>query len=128
MLYNMQSILITLFIFSSSVYAMIVLREKRAISSMTLVIDNQTVPEEIVSESDKFFLEIDGKLVLSGDEIKITTKQEKKFLGTLVGVKDDGEEIIMITKKKDLIYLKRKNISSIKVLSRYGKFINWNLK
>lgn len=122
MLYYIQVILIILLICSVSGYVMTVLKEKALLKNMTLVIDNKSVTNKDLEESDQFFFTIEDEFVKAGDEIKLLTKKKRKISGIIIGLKKKEEKIIMVTYKDEIVHLKIQDVLKFKVTSRYGQF------
>ncbi len=118
------TILIILFITSIFGYIFSILKEKMYLKNNIIFIDKKIVTEEVLDETDikEFFL--DGLRVKAGDEIKVVTKEKKKYNGILLGAKRKNNSILMVTHRDEIKYFKIDNILRLKVVSKYGKFFN----
>jgi len=116
------TILILLFIASIFGYIMTILKEKLYLKNNIIFIDKKVVTEEHLNEADlKEFL-LDGLRVKAGDEIKVVTKENKKYNGILLGAKLKEKQILMVTYKDEIKLFKIDNILKFKLVRKYGNF------
>ncbi|MFA5577735.1 MAG: hypothetical protein WCZ27_07245 [Tissierellaceae bacterium] len=103
-------------------YVFVILKEKLYLKNNIIVIDKKAVKEEHLHETDmkEFFL--DGLRVKAGDEIKVITRQKKKYNGILLGAKKLDKSILMVTHQDEIKLFKIDNILKFKIISKYGKF------
>lgn len=118
----LQEIFIMLFIISVIGYILVVLKEKIYLKNNMIIIDNKHVKPEHLEETDlkEFFL--DGKRIKAGDEIKVITKSNDKFMGTIIGAIQREKSILMVTNGNQILRFKIDNILQFKIISKYGKF------
>ena len=104
------TILILLFIASIFGYIFTILKEKLYLKNNIIFIDKKVVTEEHLNEADlKEFL-LDGLRVKAGDEIKVVTKENKKYNGILLGAKLKEKQILIVTYKDVIKLFKIDNI------------------
>lgn len=116
------TILILLFIASIFGYIFTILKEKLYLKNNIIFIDKKVVTEEHLNEADlKEFL-LDGLRVKAGDEIKVVTKENKKYNGILLGAKLKEKQILMVTYKDEIKLFKIDNILKFKLIRKYGNF------
>ena len=120
----LTTVIILLFITSLFGYIFVILKEKLYLKNNIIYIDKKIVTEKILDETDikEFFL--DGLRVKAGDEIKVVTKEKKKYNGILLGAKKNNNSILMVTHKDEIKDFNIDNILRFKVISKYGKFFN----
>ena len=124
MFFFLRNLLVILFIVSLLGYIFIVLIEKKHIKQNIILIDNKHLSENDIKEVDIRKFVFMGERLCSGDEIKITTKNNKAFNGTIIGAKSANKAIHIITYNNQISKFKIDNILKLKVISRYGKFFN----
>ncbi len=116
------TILILLFIASVFGYIFTILKEKLYLKNNIIIIDKKVVTEEHLNEAElKEFL-LDGLMVKAGDEIKVVTKEKKKYNGILIGAKLKEKSILMVTHKDEIKLFKIDNILEFKLVRKYGNF------
>lgn len=125
MLEVLYNIMIVLFIISFLGYISMVLIEKRYAKQNIILIQNKHLKQEDINEVDINEFIYKGERVRSGDEIKITTKENEKFNGIIIGAKKSAKSIHIITYDNEILKLKIDNILGFKVISKYGKFFNY---
>ncbi|NLK42828.1 MAG: hypothetical protein GX300_00330 [Tissierellia bacterium] len=122
MLDFITTILILLFIASVFGYIFTILKEKLYLKNNIIIIDKKVVTEEHLNEAElKEFL-LDGLMVKAGDEIKVVTKEKKKYNGILIGAKLKEKSILMVTHKDEIKLFKIDNILEFKLVRKYGNF------
>ena len=89
-----------------------------------VIIDKKTVTPEHLKEADMKEFILDGIRAKAGDEIKVITKEKKKYNGILLGAKKKDKSILMVTHKDEIKVFQIDNIAKFKILSKYGKFFN----
>lgn len=116
------NIVLVFFMASVMGYILTIMKEKMNLKNNMIVIDKKSVTQETLNEADmkEFFL--DGLKARSGDEIKIITKENKKYNGILIGANKKEKEIIIVTHSDEIKGFKIENIEKFKVISKYGKF------
>lgn len=124
MLYYIRIILILLFIASTFGYIFAILKEKLYLKNNIIIIDKKVVTQEHLNEADMKEFILDGLRVKSGDEIKLITKENKKYNGILLGAKKKDKSILMVTHRDEIKLFTIDNILKFKVVSKYGKFFN----
>lgn len=116
------TILVIVFIISLLGYVFITLREKLYLKNNMIVIDKESITQEQLDEADIKEFYLGGTRLKSGDEIRIVTKDKKRYTGTLIGVNRDTQTLMIVNYKDIIKNFKIKNIKKIKIVSRYGKF------
>ncbi len=124
MLYYIRIILILLFIASTFGYIFAILKEKLYLKNNIIIIDKKVVTQEHLNEADMKEFILDGLRVKAGDEIKLITKENKKYNGILLGAKKKDKSILMVTHRDEIKLFTIDNILKFKVVSKYGKFFN----
>lgn len=124
MLNHLLTVLTLLFITSIFGYIFSILKEKMYLRNNIIIIDNKKVTQEHLDETDMKEFILDGVKVKSGDEIRVITKEKKKYNGILIGAKKRDRAILMVTHHDEIKSLKIDNILKFKILSKYGKFFN----
>ncbi len=113
-----------LFITSIFGYIFSILKEKMYLRNNIIIIDNKKVTQEHLDETDMKEFILDGVKVKAGDEIRVITKEKKKYNGILIGAKKRDRSILMVTHDDEIKSFKIDNIIKFKILSKYGKFLN----
>lgn len=111
-----------MFISSIFGYIFAILKEKLYLKNNIILIDKKAVKEEHLNEADMKEFLLDGLRVKAGDEIKVVTRQKKKYNGILIGAKKVDKTILMVTHQDEIKLFKIDNILKFKVISKYGKF------
>lgn len=124
MFYNIQVILIILFIASVFGYIFSTLKEKLYLKNNIILIEKKVVTQEHLNDTDMKEFIIDGLKVKSGDEIKLITKEKKSYIGILIGAKKKDKEILIVTHGDEIKNVKIENILKFKIVSKYGRFFN----
>ncbi|CAK7021869.1 hypothetical protein CIW83_06350 [Tissierella sp. P1] len=124
MLYYLQIMLVLLFIASIFGYIFVILKEKIYLKNNIIIIDKKVVTQEHLSEADMKEFILDGLRVKAGDEIRVVTKENKKYNGILLGAKKKDKSILMVTHRDEIKLFAIDNILKFKVVSKYGKFFN----
>ncbi|WMM26775.1 hypothetical protein RBU61_08850 [Tissierella sp. MB52-C2] len=124
MLEYIQTILILLFITSVFGYIFVILKEKLYLKNNIVIIDKKIVTPEHLKEADMKEFILDGIRAKAGDEIKVITKEKKKYNGILLGAKKKDKSILMVTHKDEIKVFQIDNIEKFKILSTYGKFFS----
>ncbi|MFY9213947.1 MAG: hypothetical protein ACOXZT_02655 [Tissierellaceae bacterium] len=125
MLTFIHRLAIVLFIFSVAGYILVVIREKIFLKNNLIIIDNKHLTPEDLRETDINEFVFKGTRLKSGDEIKLVTKEKKKFSGTVIGAKKSEDTIHIITHDNDIVKCKVDNILKFRIVSRYGRFFNF---
>lgn len=105
-------------------YILVVLKEKLHLKNNVIVIDNKHVTEEHLNQTDLKEFYLDGRRIKSGDEIKVTSKENKNVMGTLIGAIIEEQSIMLITNKNKILKLRIEDILDFKIISKYGKFLS----
>lgn len=113
-----------LFLVSLIGYILVVLKEKLHLKNNMIVIDNKHVTEEHLNETDLKEFYLDGRRIKSGDEIKVTNKEKKNVIGTLIGAIVEEQSIMLITHKNKILKLRIEDILEFEIISKYGKFLS----
>jgi hypothetical protein len=124
LLYYLQIMLVLLFIASIFGYIFVILKEKIYLKNNIIIIDKKVVTQEHLSEADMKEFILDGLRVKAGDEIRVVTKENKKYNGILLGAKKKDKSILMVTHRDEIKLFAIDNILKFKVVSKYGKFFN----
>lgn len=119
-----QVILVLLFIASVFGYIFVILKEKIYLKNNIIIIDKKVVTEEHLKEADMKEFILDGLRAKAGDEVKVITKENKKYNGILLGAKKKDRAILMVTHKDEIKLFTIDNILKFKIVSKYGKFFN----
>ena len=122
MLYYIQIILVLLFISSIFGYIFVILKEKIYLKNNIIIIDKKAVTQEHLNEVDMKEFILDGFRLKAGDEIKVITKENKKYNGILLGAKKKDKSIMMVTHKNEVKFFTIDNILKFKIVSNYVKF------
>ena len=122
MIYYLQIIFILLFITSIFGYIFSTLKEKIYLKNNIIVIDKKAITEEHLHSTDMKEFILDGVRVKAGDEIKVVTKEKKKYNGILIGAKKIEKSIMMITHRDEIKSFSIDNILKFKITSKYGQF------
>jgi hypothetical protein len=122
--YNIQVILIILFIASVFGYIFSILKEKIYLKNNIILIEKKAVTQEHLNDTDMKEFIIDGLKVKSGDEIKLITKEKNSYIGILIGAKKKDKEILIVTHGDEIKNVKIENILKFKIVSKYGRFFN----
>ena len=89
-----------------------------------ILIDKKAVTEEDLHSTDMKEFILDGVKVKAGDEIKVITREKKKYNGILIGAKKIEQSIIMVTHRDEIKSFSIDNILQFKIISKYGQFFN----
>lgn len=116
------TILILLFIASTFGYIFTVLKEKLYLKNNIIIIDKKVVTEDHLREADLKEFILDGLRVKAGDEIKVVTKEKKKYNGILLGARLKDKAIMMVTYKDEIKQFNIDNIIKFKLIRKYGNF------
>lgn len=124
MLLFLQVLATMLFIASALGYTFVVIKEKLYLKNNIILIDNRHVKQEHLDQTDmkEFFL--DGQRIKAGDEIKVLTKEQKKYKGIILGAKKIDRSILIVTYKNEIKKFDIDNIVSFRLLAKYGKFFS----
>lgn len=122
MFYYLYNIFIMLFIVSCFGYIFVILKEKIYLKRNIILIDKKSIKQEHIDETDMKEFILDGNKMKSGDEIKLITKEKRKYNGILIGAKKIEKKIMMVTHKNEIKSFSIDNIFRLKVTSKYGKF------
>ena len=122
MIYYIQIILIVLLITSTFGYIFATLKEKIYLKNDIIVIDSKAITEEDLRSADMKEFVLDGNKMKSGDEIKLITKEKRKYNGILIGAQKIEKKVMIITHKDEIKSFNIDNIFKLKVISKYGKF------
>ncbi len=120
----LQSFLIMLLITSIIGYILVVLKEKMYLKNNIILIDNKSVTQDHLDDTDmkEFFL--DGTILKAGDEIRVITRREEKYKGILIGAIQKEKSILLVTNSNKVLKFRVDNIKQFKILSKYGKFFS----
>lgn len=113
-----------LLIASISGYIFSTLKEKIYLKNNIIVLDNKSVTPEHLQAADMKEFIFDGVRVKSGDEIRVITKEKKKYNGILIGAKKVEKSIMIITHRDEIKSFNIDNILKFKIISKYGQFFN----
>ena len=124
MIYYLQIVLIILLVTSVFGYIFAILKEKLYLKDNIIVIDKKAVTQEHLNETDMKEFIIDGLQVKAGDEVKLITREKKRYYGILIGAKKKDKEIVIVTHKDEIKQFKIESILKFIIISKYGKFFN----
>ena len=124
MIDHFKIILTLLLITSIFGYIFSTLKEKLYLKNNIIVIDKKTVTEEHLRSTDMKEFVLDGIRAKAGDEIKVITKEKKKYNGILIGAKKTEKSIMMVTHSDEIKSFSIDNILKFKITSKYGQFFN----
>lgn len=124
LLYYLQIIMVLLFVTSIFGYIFVILKEKLYLKNNIIIIDKKIVTQQHLNEADMKEFILDGLRVKAGDEIKVITKENKKYNGILIGAKKKDRSILMVTHRDEIKLFTIDNILKFKIVSKYGKFFN----
>ena len=118
---------LTIFLFCMSLFgfSLIIIKEKIYMKKNIIIIENKYLTKDDLEEVDINEFIIKGKRVKSGDEIKVITSRKEKINGTLIGGNSANGAIHLITFDNEVKKLKVEGISKFKIISKYGKFLNY---
>lgn len=124
MIDHFKIILTLLLITSIFGYIFSTLKEKLYLKNNIIVIDKKTVTEDHLRSTDMKEFILDGIRAKAGDEIKVITKEKKKYNGILIGAKKTEKAIMMVTHSDEIKSFSIDNILKFKITSKYGQFFN----
>lgn len=84
-------------------------------------IKSKTVTQKILDDIDVKVFKLGNRRLNIGDELKLTTKDERRLRGVLLGAKSKTNEICIITRDDRLVTMHLRNISNLKVTEKYGR-------
>ena len=118
---------LTIFLFCMSLfgYFLIIIKEKIYIKKNIIIIENKHLTKNDLEEVDINEFVLKGRRVKSGDEIKVITSRKETLNGILIGGNKANSSIHMITFDNKIEKLKVEAIIKFKVISKYGKFLNY---
>ncbi len=118
-------LVIMLFILSIAGYILVVLKEKYFLRQNIILIDNKHLTQEDIDEIDTNNFIYRGTKMRSGDEIKLTTKENEELKGIIIGAKKEEGIIHIITHDNRIIKCRIDNILKFKIVNKYGSFFNY---
>ncbi len=121
MLYYIKIILITSLVISLMGFLFATIREKYYLKNNIIIIDNNSLTEDVFEDIDINQMFFKGLKIKTGDELKIKTK-DRTYKGILLGGKFKEGVIKILINSEELIELEVKNIIEVKLLREYGKF------
>nr|WP_300005750.1 hypothetical protein [Tissierella sp.] len=118
---------LTIFLFCMSLFGfvLVIIKEKIYMKKNIIIIENKYLTKDDLEEVDINEFVIKGKRVKSGDEVKVITSRKETINGTLIGGNSANRAIHMITFDNKIKRLKVDAISKFKIISKYGKFLNY---
>lgn len=119
----LMSMLIMLLIVNIFGYIFVVLKEKFLLRNNIIVIDNKSVTQKDLDKTDTMEFFLDGSRLKTGDEIKIITRDNKSFIGILIGAITKEQSILLVTHTNKVLKFNIDNILKLKIVSKYGKFL-----
>ena len=122
MFYYLYNIFIMLFIVSCFGYFFVILKEKIYLKRNIILIDKKSIKQEDIDQADMKEFMMDGNKMKSGDEVKLITKEKRKYNGVLIGAKRTEGSIMIVTHNDEVKTFSIDNIFRLKVTSKYGKF------
>ncbi|HZK33239.1 MAG TPA: hypothetical protein VFC60_01945 [Tissierellaceae bacterium] len=124
MVYYLKIIFTMLLITSICGYIFSTLKEKIYLKNNIIVIDKKAVTEEHLHSTDMKEFVLDGIRAKAGDEIKVITREKKKYNGILIGAKKMEKSIMIVTHRDEIKSFSIDNILKFKITSKYGQFFN----
>ena len=121
-MFEIQMLLITLFLASVFGYVIVVMKEKSHLKGNTIIIDKKSVTQDFIDKADIKVFMLGNEEFRTGDEVKLITSSNKRVSGIVIGARVDENEIILVTHKDELRKLKVDMIKKIRVVSKYGRF------
>lgn len=121
-IYEIQILLITMFIVSIFGYALVVIKEKLNLKDNTIIIDKKSVTQDYIDQAEVKIFMLGKKEIRAGDEVKLTTSNNNKISGIIIGAKIEQNEILLVTYEDEVRKLEVDIIKKIKIISKYGKF------
>lgn len=122
LIYEIQILLITMFIVSIFGYALVVIKEKLNLKDNTIIIDKKSVTQDYIDQAEVKIFMLGKKEIRAGDEVKLTTSNNNKISGIIIGAKIEQNEILLVTYGDEVRKLEVDIIKKIKIISKYGKF------
>lgn len=120
--YYLYNIFIMLFIVSCFGYFFVILKEKIYLKRNIILIDKKSIKQEHIDQADMKEFMMDGNKMKSGDEVKLITKEKRRYNGVLIGAKRTEGSIMIVTHNDEVKTFSIDNIFRLKVTSKYGKF------
>ncbi len=121
-IYEIQLILITMFLVAIFGYILVVIQEKMNLMGNTIIISKKSVTQDFIDEAEIKIFMLGKEEIRAGDEVKLTTSSNNKVSGIIIGAKIKQNEIILVTHNDEVRKLKVDMIKKIKVISKYGRF------
>lgn len=121
-IYEIQMFLITLLLTSIIGYILVVIKEKANLMDNTIIIDKKSVTQDSLDEADIRIFMLGKEEIGTGDEVRLTTSNNKRIEGIVIGAKIKQNEIILVTHNDEVTTLKVEMIRKIKIISKYGRF------
>jgi uncharacterized Zn ribbon protein len=103
-------------------YILVVIKEKIYLRQNLIVIDNKSVTQEYIDETDLKEFIISGTEIRAGDEVKIILSGNKKMTGIIIGANKKENSILMVTHDDQIRRFNVDKIQKLKIISKYGKF------
>lgn len=121
-IYEIQMLLITMFLVSVFGYIFVVVKEKLNLMGNTIIIDKKSVTQDFIDEAEIKIFMLGKEEIRAGDEVKLTISNNRKIVGIVIGAKIEQNEIILVTHDDKVKKLKVDMIKKIKIISKYGRF------
>lgn len=121
-IYEIQMLLITMFLVSVFGYIFVVVKEKLNLMGNTIIIDKKSVTQDFIDEAEIKIFMLGKEEIRAGDEVKLTISNNRKIVGIVIGAKIEQNEIILVTHDDKVRKLKVDMIKKIKIISKYGRF------
>ncbi len=121
-LYEIQMLLITLFLTSVLGYMLVVLKEKLHLRDNTIIIEKKSVTQDFIDEAKVKVFMLGDEEFRTGDEISLITSKNKRVSGIIIGAMEEENEIVLVTHNDEVRKLKVEIIKKIRVISKYGRF------
>ena len=110
-MYNFIQIFLIMLLISSIIgYILVVLKEKMFLKNNIILIDNKFVTQDHLDNTDMKEFILDGTMLKAGDEIRVITRREEKFIGILIGAIQKEKSILLVTHSNKVIKFKVDNI------------------
>ena len=121
-LYEIQMLLITLFLTSVLGYMLVVMKEKLHLRDNTIIIEKKSVTQDFIDEAKVKVFMLGDEEFRTGDEISLITSKNKRVSGIIIGAMEEENEIVLVTHNDEVRKLKVEIIKKIRVISKYGRF------
>lgn len=113
-------VLMILITIAGNIYT--VLRERRNLRNHQIVLYDYNISQKDIDAASVKMFEIDGNLLKIGDVVTVFTRKKTALKGTVIGLTDNMNTLLMIAKNSTIERIRLDIIQTITVESRYGYF------